>query len=386
MTRPRALLLLVAVVLAALLLGGLVWGGLSSRGGTGDKAIANTTPRQPVPANAAAGTAPATAGNAAANSAANTAANSTANMVPDITHGAAIAQGGAQGGVTACVGCHGARGEGNAQAAFPRLAGQTSAYLRRQMRSFSDGSRANSVMSPIAKAMQPQQMLDVSAWYASLDSERGDEAGSTAGAKPAEAVLERGRLLATTGSESLRVQACANCHGPKGAGEAPDYPALAGQHASYLTAAMAEWKTGARKTDPGQQMPLIAQSLNDDDVAALAAYYAAQRAPPTSAQENNLAAGTLARPAIAAAADAAGPRGAAGGAAGAAGAVTAGAAATGTGTEQGAPLTGGNQGPGGGGGTNAANANANANTGTNANATSNSEAKRKPAGQDSQQR
>lgn len=257
--------------------------------------------------------------------------------------GGTLAQSGGQNGVTACVTCHGAQGEGNAAAGFPRLAGQPQAYLLRQLNSYANGHRDNPVMGPIAKAMQQQQILDVSAWYASLVKAAAPAASTPPGAKgaPPAAVLARGKLLANVGSEPLQVQACVNCHGPNGAGEAPDYPSLAGQHASYLTAAMAEWKAGNRKTDPSGQMPLIAQRLGDQDVASLAAYYASQRTTPASTQDGNVAAGTPARPAVAAAAGGSGPS-----------AAGAGAAVSGSGTEQGAPLTGGNQGPGGGGGTN----------------------------------
>jgi cytochrome c553 len=264
--------------------------------------------------------------------------------------GSTIAQSGGQNGVTACVGCHGAQGEGNAAAGFPRIAGQPQAYLLRQLNAYANGQRDNPVMGPIAKAMQPQQRSDTSAWYASLGKTAGPAISKAAPA----GVLARAKLLANVGSDSLQVQACVNCHGPNGAGEAPDYPSLAGQHASYLTAVMAEWKSGARKTDPSGQMPLIAQRLGDQDVAALAAYYAAQSTTPASAQEGNVAAGTLARPAVAAAAGSAGPS--------AAGANT---ATSGSGTEQGAPLTGGNQGPGGGGGTNVGKDTADKNNGGN---------------------
>jgi cytochrome c553 len=147
--------------------------------------------------------------------------------------------------------------------------------------------------------------------------------------------------LATLGDESRRVQACANCHGPGGAGEPPVSPYLAGQHANYLATAMKEWKNGERKTDGSGQMVAIAHALSDADVAAVSAYFAAQPAPPPASKQINIATGTAARPAVAAAAGAPGPH--AGGAAA--------SGVTGSGTEQGAPLTGGSQGAGGGGGT-----------------------------------
>ncbi|USX28871.1 c-type cytochrome [Oxalobacteraceae bacterium OTU3CINTB1] len=240
-------------------------------------------------------------------------------------------------GVTACISCHGAQGEGNAAAGFPRLAGQPPFYLERQMSAFADGRRDNPVMSPIAKAMTAQQRLDSSAWYASVDPAKaaGAQPGAVAAKRDA-ARQKRALALANQGDDKLQVQACINCHGPNGAGEAPAYPYLAGQHAAYLTAAMAEWKSGARKTDPSGQMPTIAARLGEQDVAALAAFYAAQTAQ-APALRTNVAAGSVARPAVAARADASGPRAGA-------------AAPQGVGTEQGAPLTGGNQGQGGGGG------------------------------------
>jgi hypothetical protein len=122
-------------------------------------------------------------------------------------------------------------------------------------------------------------------------------------------------------------------------GNQPAYPYLAGQHANYLTAAMAAWKNGARKTDSSGQMTHIAQALADADVAALSAYFSAQPAPPSAAKWVNIPVGSSQRPVVAAAADAPGPRGAGG------------ATVRATGTEQGAPTTGGGQGPGGGGGT-----------------------------------
>jgi cytochrome c553 len=186
--------------------------------------------------------------------------------------------------------------------------------------------------------MNAEQIRDVSAYYAQLG-----QAGAAAGQAPraagrAAGAGARGQLLAMVGDESKGVQACANCHGPGGAGEPPIYPYLAGQHAGYLTASMGAWRSGERKTDPSGQMTHVGHALSDADVAALSAYFSAQPAPPPAGKWVNVAAGTTGRPAVAAAAGAAGPRGGAKGTPGA-------------GTESGTPTTGGAQGPGGGGAT-----------------------------------
>jgi cytochrome c553 len=191
---------------------------------------------------------------------------------PDLQAGAQLAERGAPNGVAACVTCHRAQGEGDAAGGYPRIAGQSQAYLGTQLGAYANDARVNPVMQPIAKAMSAEQIRDVSAWYASLD-------GAPAGPKPQDGGMARGRLLSEVGDASLGVQACANCHGPGGAGKQPDYPYLAGQHASYLTAAMGAWKSGARKTDGSGQMPHIARALADADVAALSNSFAAQPAP-----------------------------------------------------------------------------------------------------------
>jgi cytochrome c553 len=191
-------------------------------------------------------------------------------------------------------------------------------------------------MAPIAKAMNAQQVRDVSAYYANI----GATAAGAPGTPAAGSGRGRAQQLATVGDNAVRVQACTNCHGPGGAGEPPIYPYLAGQHPSYLTAAMQAWKSGARKTDSSGQMPQIARALSDADVAALSDWFAAQPAPlQPAAKMTNIPAGSTLKPTVAAAAGAPGP--------------SSGAAAgvTGSGTEQGAPVTGGGQGPGGGGGT-----------------------------------
>lgn len=269
-------------------------------------------------------------------------------IVGNANAGQQIAASGAANGVTACVSCHGANGEGNAAGGFPRLAGQAEYYLSRQMAAFASGSRNNPIMSPIAKAMNEQQMRDVSAWYASVETPSAGAGQAGAASSEAGAAAnksrgksggnDRGQTLASVGDNDKRVQACANCHGPNGAGEPPPYPYLASQHASYLKAAMAEWKSGARSTDGSGQMPSIAKALSDADVEALANFYAAQPAPPPAGKTLNIAAGTKARPAAEAKAGAPGPKSAAQS-----------GAPQGVGSEQGAATTGGAQGIGGGG-------------------------------------
>jgi cytochrome c553 len=185
--------------------------------------------------------------------------------------------------VQVCVSCHGANGEGNTQVGAPRIAGQPAPYLERQLAAFADGRRDNAIMSPIAKPLSAEQRSALADYYAALNAPATIPAAAKASAgstgSPANA---RGRTLAATGNESLHVQACDNCHGPGGTGFGDTNPYLTGLDAHYLVAALDEWKTGTRKTDPSAQMNLIAGALSAADIQAVATYYSTQRLPVRS--------------------------------------------------------------------------------------------------------
>jgi cytochrome c553 len=65
---------------------------------------------------------------------------------------------------------------------------------------------------------------------------------------------------------------CQTCHGLDGKAKIPEAPSLAGQSAVYLTKALNDYRSGARKND---MMSLVAPTLKDRDVDDLAAYYSA---------------------------------------------------------------------------------------------------------------
>ena len=247
-----------------------------------------------------------------------------------VATGATLATQGA-GTVTPCASCHGANGEGNPTAGFPRLTGQSATYLQHQLESYANDARTNPVMQPIAKAMSPEQRIAAAAYYASLDGAAAATPAANAATRPAASATSLGRTIATVGVDARDLQACANCHGPEGIGEWATYPALAGQHASYLASALAEWKSGARRTDPSGQMPRIAQALSDAEANAVAAYYSALPPPPQRGSAPTSASTARTGQAIVSGPATAGQ----------------GAPVQGVGTEQGAPTSGGTQGVGG---------------------------------------
>lgn len=191
--------------------------------------------------------------------------------------GAAIATAGA-GAAPACQTCHGAAGEGNAQAGFPRLASLGAPYMQRQLDAFADGTRVSAVMTPIARAMSVPDRADVAAYYAALPAPTAPAAAlpTATGSAPATAASASvGTTLATRGRWADTLPACEQCHGPGGRGVGPDFPALAGQSATYLVNQLTAWQTGARPPGPMGLMAVIAKKLSEADVRAIADHYAA---------------------------------------------------------------------------------------------------------------
>ena len=171
-------------------------------------------------------------------------------------------------GATACVTCHGADGAGNAASGFPRLAGLDAGYLKKQLLDFQNGRRSNALMEPIAKGLSAAEASAVAAYYAA------QKTGAAAQAAGDPQMLARGARTAQRGQWEKTVPACVSCHGPGGRGIGAHFPALAGQHASYIVAQFGAWRDGSRRNDPWELMQSVAERLSEEDIAAVAAYFA----------------------------------------------------------------------------------------------------------------
>ncbi len=188
--------------------------------------------------------------------------------VADLKAGATIAQQGA-GAATACLACHGAKGEGQAAAGFPRLAGQNKEYLIKQLGDFASGGRSNPVMAPIASNLNKQQMNDVAEYYASLPAWKP----TTPASQPTDKNYALGAQLAARGNWSAGVPSCYACHGEGGVGVAPHFPALAGQPASYTEKQLKHWQAKERKNDPQGLMNSVAGKLTEAEIKAVSIFF-----------------------------------------------------------------------------------------------------------------
>jgi cytochrome c553 len=198
---------------------------------------------------------------------------------PDIAHGAVIAAQGLSAGVPACAQCHAFNGSSDGSGAFPRIAGQSTYYLSKELRDFATGVRRNAIMTPIAKALTPEDSADVAAYFAGMNS----AFPPLANVDPA--LFKRGQQLAKVGDEVKGIQSCNNCHGPSGVGELPAIPYLSGQYAHYIALQLRMWQRGFRKNNP-EAMEDIAKRLDDEDIAAVAAYFQQVRTSDLSAAQS----------------------------------------------------------------------------------------------------
>jgi len=170
-----------------------------------------------------------------------------------------------------CAACHGPTGQGSQAMNGPKLAGQETWYLKRQMQLFQTRARGAapgdaSGMQMAAMAMGPQ-----------LQSE-----GALDNLVAYIATLPVAPSAQTVSGDVAAGQAlyavCAACHGDKGQGiEAMSGPRLVGQNDWYLVAQIKKYQQGQRGYDDsdhaGQQMrPMVGTLTGDEAVTNVVAY------------------------------------------------------------------------------------------------------------------
>ena len=171
----------------------------------------------------------------------------------DAKRGAVLAQ--------TCAGCHGIPGSFNANPVYhvPKLGGQNADYIEVALQGYRRGTRGHETMQAQAASLSDQDIADIAAYFAGWPGE-----AETGRLRASAAEIEAGRTKAAT---------CVACHGPEGVAAAPQWPNLAGQHESYLTAALAQYKDGSRVD---LVMNPLMLPLDETSIEELAAFFAAQ--------------------------------------------------------------------------------------------------------------
>ncbi len=196
---------------------------------------------------------------------------------PDAKRGAIITEQGTPAGAVPCARCHGQTGMGDDSGTFPRIAAQSTRYLTAQLRDFAADLRPEDIMTPIAKAMTPDEMADVAAYLC------GDRRRRFRRCPPPTRNLSC--AASSSRPSAMRRRPCRPATAvprPGGTGEPPTVPYLAGQFSRYIGQTLQAWQQGLRKNGTNVMGP-IGKQLTDDDIAAVAAYRSAVRPPSTAA-------------------------------------------------------------------------------------------------------
>ena len=171
----------------------------------------------------------------------------------DIAEGRRVAE-------TTCIRCHNLNGISTTKGT-PHIAGQRAGYLNAQLRAYQRGTRPNTAMTGAVKYLRDDALVNVAAYYASLDPARPVGGKAPADNDPVQA-----------GKNASG--ACAGCHGENGVSSMPGTPSLAGLDPKFFANAIAAYRSGDRRDDV---MKSFAAGLTETVVADLALYYALQK-------------------------------------------------------------------------------------------------------------
>ena len=160
-----------------------------------------------------------------------------------------------------CFLCHGLEGEA-ASAVFPRLAGQHSDYIAKQLGDFKSGKRNSDTMKPQTEDLTPSEMKSLGAFF--QNKKVAPRVVSD------EALAMVGKFIFDRGNEFSGLPSCASCHGAKGHGT-PLLPRLAGQHPRYIEDQLKQFNKRERTND-NAVMHTVASKLSELETHAVATY------------------------------------------------------------------------------------------------------------------
>lgn len=184
-----------------------------------------------------------------------------------------------KGSVPACTSCHGEDGMGNDMMGTPRLAGQISQFLVKQLEDFATDKRTDTtmfIMNANAKGLSPEDRRDVAAYAHTLSAPDAVGGGSNIKELQASGIetgqTHLGLALVNYGDIERGISGCRSCHDYNGRGVDPVYPKIGQQKFVYLVNQLKKWRDGSRANDPLGQMRKVASHLTDEDILNVATY------------------------------------------------------------------------------------------------------------------
>jgi cytochrome c553 len=159
-----------------------------------------------------------------------------------------------------CQGCHKADAAGVTEGVYPRLTGQHTSVLIKQITEIRAGIRNNPKMLPFVEdpAIAMEEIGDIAAYLNSLTSVRENGKG-------AEDMSAKGKKLYVDNK-------CSRCHGDHGQGDATKaFPVVAAQHYDYLIREMKWIRQGVRGNSHPEMVKAISK-FSQADMEAVASY------------------------------------------------------------------------------------------------------------------
>lgn len=173
-----------------------------------------------------------------------------------------------------CSSCHGNGGQALSRN-WPSTAGQRAEYTYKTLQDYAAGRFAKhqgaEAMAALAKMLTPQDMADLSGYYATKALPV-----ATVQVSLSDDAYRQTDYLVRQGDVKRLITPCASCHGVTGAGGINETPAIAGQDAYVFERSMQTYKQAIRESDVHAAMRQFAKKLTDIEINNLAAYYAMQ--------------------------------------------------------------------------------------------------------------
>lgn len=160
-----------------------------------------------------------------------------------------------------CFLCHGAQGESTSEV-FPRLAGQHSEYIAKQLNAFKSGQRKSTAMVEMVSKLTPDEMLALGKYYEKFSIPREE-------AKDPQ-LAAMGRYIYHNGNKFSGVPACVSCHGTNAEGAA-NLPRLATQFSGYIHTQLKSFNKRDRTND-NAVMHAVVEKMTELEMAAVAEY------------------------------------------------------------------------------------------------------------------
>jgi cytochrome c553 len=166
-----------------------------------------------------------------------------------------------------CLACHGVDGNGTepTNPEFPKLAGKQPEYLLKQFKDFKAGKRKNEIMAGMVANLTPDDMANLSLYYASQKAKPGIVKNP--------ALAAQGKNMFLNGNPDSGVPACAGCHEADALGYGT-FVHLAGQHTEYTFLQLKRFNTGERDNDKGLAMQSVTAKMTEQEMRAVAEYLA----------------------------------------------------------------------------------------------------------------